>query len=65
MKVDECNHLIGTSLELDIEVDCAKRSICSYISAVKYMFGKESVLIYREEILTAKSAKAVITTEMV
>lgn len=62
MKVNECNHLPGTSLELDIEVDCAKRSICSYISAVKYMFGKESVPIYREEILTAKSAKAVITT---
>jgi aminoglycoside phosphotransferase (APT) family kinase protein len=62
VKVNECNHLLGTSLKLDIAVECAKRRICSYISAVKYMFGKENVPIYREEILTAKSAKAVITT---
>ena len=62
VKVNECNHLLGTSLKLDIAVDCAKRSICSYISAIKYMFGKESVPIYKEEILTVKSAEAVITT---
>ena len=62
MKVNECNHLLGTSLELDIEADCTKRSICSYISAVKHMCGKEGIPIFREEILTAKSAEAVITT---